>query len=825
MKRILLILALMILGLGLNAQKINFSVTNELKSECCVSGYQGPIEHVTIPSTVTSSSGKVYTVTSIRESAFDFCKSLTSIEIPSSVTSIGDYAFRGCDALTSVAFGDNSQLTSIGDYAFRGCYILTSIDIPSGVTSIGNGTFCSCGLTSIEIPSGVTSIGDEAFAYCCYLTSIDIPSGVTSIGNKAFEECSSLTSIDIPSGVTSIGNGTFYACGLTSIEIPSGVTSIGDYAFRDCSSLTSIEIPSSVTSIGDYAFRDCSSLTSIEIPSSVTSIGDNAFFGCSSLTSIIVESGNTVYDSRNACNAIIKTATNTLIAGCKNTIIPNSVTSIGDNAFIGCSSLTSIEIPNSVISIGESAFDGCSSLISVTFGDNSQLTSIGDYAFWSCSSLTSVTFGDNSQLTSIGESAFEECSSLISVTFGDNSQLTSIGDYAFEECSSLISIEIPSSVTSIGYYAFRDCSNLRSVICHAENVPAVDGNNNPFSGCPSDMVIYVPANSGFSYAAKSPWNQYTLKAIQPHCEVTVAVSPDKAGIVTGAGSYEINGTVTVTATSNEGYKFVSWTEDGKVVSEEAEYTFVIKSDRNLVANFELLTYEVKTSVNIENAGEITGDGNYNHGDTVSMIATANTGYKFLSWMENGEVVSEEAEYTFVITSDRNLVANFELLTYEVKTSVNIENAGEVTGDGNYNHGDTVALIATANEGYAFVNWTEDGEVISSVAEYSFVILKDRNIVANFEKLEDPEQPEEPGEGVEELTSSFNIYPNPVNDKLYIETQTQTQTVEIYDVYGRRQSMVNGQQSTVIDVSDLNSGVYFVKVVTNEGDVVKRFVKK
>ena len=293
-----------------------------------------------------------------------------------------------------------------------------NVVIPEGVTSIGDRAFVDCeNLTSITIPDSVTNIGRAAFFGCENLTSITIPNSVISIDDAAFKGCTSLTNISIPDSVTSIGDRAFADCeNLTSITIPDSVTSIGYLAFDGCTGLTSITIPNSVKSIGDSAFSGCTSLTSITIPDSVTSIGDYAFRGCTGLTSIKVNEGNPNYDSRHNCNAIIKTSTNSLIAGCKNTVIPDSVTSIGYWAFDGCTGLTSVTIPNGVTSIGNLAFYNCTGLTSVTIPNG--VTSIGNLAFYNCTGLTSVTIGNS--VTSIGDRAFEGCTGLTSITIPDS---------------------------------------------------------------------------------------------------------------------------------------------------------------------------------------------------------------------------------------------------------------------------------------------------------------------------------------------------------------------------------------------------------------------
>ncbi len=240
-------------------------------------------------------------VTSIGESAFLNCSSLTGITIPASVTSIGESAFRGCTSLTELIVdaanesysSTDSVLFSKTDKTLIFCPACKTgnYSIPEGVTGIGAGAFYECGgLTCITIPEGVTSIGNNAFFGCTSLIDITIPASVTSIGNGVFRDCDGLTSIIIPASVTSIGDNAFFGCtSLVNITIPDGVTSIGLYAFSDCSSLTNITIPDKVTSIAQGTFHDCSSLTSITIPASVTHISYYVFQNCSSLTEITFE--------------------------------------------------------------------------------------------------------------------------------------------------------------------------------------------------------------------------------------------------------------------------------------------------------------------------------------------------------------------------------------------------------------------------------------------------------------------------------------------------------------------------------------------------------
>lgn len=413
-----------------------------------------------IPSTVTYN-GKTYNVISISSGDGDADEEpyelMTSLVISNSVKTIGGEAFAPCTSLKTLTIG--SGVTSIEWGAFKGC-----INLKTVVSNIKK-PFEISNMVFWGVPSDAELI---------------VPKGTkaayqSTIGWNVF---SKITEKDLLFEVNGIwyqegnNNSVFVTKGETEykgdIIIPERVTYNGKICY--------------VTGINQLAFENCRGLSSVTIPNSVTSIGNHAFKDCIGLTSLRVDKNSQQYDSRNNCNAIIETKSNTLIVGCKSTTIPNGVTSIGRYAFDGCSGLKSITIPNSVTSIESCTFINCSGLTSVTLPNS--VTTVGTNVFQGCSGLTSVTLPNS--LTSIGASVFQGCSGLTSITLPNS--LTSIEANVFQGCSGLVSVIIPKSVTFIGFNAFHGCSSMSSITI-PNSVKYVG--ENAFSGCNNLTSVHI----------------------------------------------------------------------------------------------------------------------------------------------------------------------------------------------------------------------------------------------------------------------------------------------------------------------------------------------
>lgn len=530
-------------------------------------------------------------------------ESIETIVIESGVTTIGDFAFIRCRNLTSVTIPDG--VTKIGRYAFHDCTWLTSIHLPNSITSIGESAFFFCPrLTSIIIPDGVERIEKQTFLTCFDLASVTLPNSVTYIDSGAFQHCQLLTSITIPENVTYIGSEAFHDCAsLPSIDIPDGVTTIEESVFDNCVALTSCTLPDGVTSIGKCAFRGCPNLISFSIPNSVTNIGEAAFSGCKSLTSIF---------------------------------IPNNVTNIGINAFTRCFSLPSIDvapdnndycaeegvlfnkdktvlvaypggktgeyaIPNSVVSINKCAFAYCFRLPFVTIPNS--VKKIDSHAFRGCEGLTSITIPNN--ITSIEDYTFEDCVNLASVSISNNA--VSIGMRAFAYCKSLTSIIIPNSVTTIGNEAFVACENLTSV-----------------------LVPNSVTNIGdWAFSSCSSLTSFTVLNLNPD---NIAL-----GHRVFSGVTTRNCTLLVPNSAVADYK-----------GSPGWYAFNVVGGGYLV---------VGKSDNVQ--GTVDGSGLYEYEEKATLAAAARSNYQFENWSIDGVVISTENPYTFTVTSDVEITANFK----------------------------------------------------------------------------------------------------------------------------------------------------------------------
>ena len=546
--------------------------------------------------------------------------------------------------------------------AFHNCSSLISITITNSVTSIGEDAFKGTSWLNNQ-PDGCVYAGSCLYEYKGKMpenTHIDIKEGTTHICPSAFSYCSSLTSISIPNSVTSIGEDAFYYCEyLFSITIEATTPpTLGTYAFnRGCA----IYIPDNTLSAyksawgTDYVYvnNETSLSINVETPGTLSDL----IFDAGQRPAFVAKlkiTGTLNYYDFTCMRETMTSLVDVDLSGITNTTgvnfnktnlvkirLPENLTYIGESAFNNCLSLISITIPNSVTSIGEMAFYNCRSLSSITIP--SSVTSIGGSAFSSCDALMSVIIPNS--VTSIGYGAFQYCRSLTSIIIPNS--VTSIERRAFYQCGNLESITIGNSVTSIGKDAFLGCT-LTSITCLGSTPPDASDLGAPTSTC----TLIVPKEAYNSYLRHAYWGQFlTILNIK----VITLVNNTKWGTVNGAGYYTENDNVTLTAIPQLGCHFVKWS-DGNA---ENPRTIKVIQDTTLIAEFAINQYNV-TSNSVEN-GSVFGIGTYNHGDTVTISATANEHSHFTQWNDG----NKDNPRLFIITQDTTFNAEFELDKHEV----------------------------------------------------------------------------------------------------------------------------------------------------------------
>ena len=539
---------------------INYDLDEgELKAEVVAKDpvYTGDI---VIPATVDYDA-KTYNVVRIGENAFQNCAEVTSVSLPEGLEEIGFDAFWNCSMLTSITIP--STVTTIDSYAFE--YTgLTSFTLPNTVIAFGTYVFNGCtGLTepiyndklfayipsdysgTYAVPEGITIIIGTAFQNMTNLTGVTLPSSLLVIEGGAFQS-SPITSIVIPNSVTEIGASAFASSSLTTITLGTGLTSISSSCFES-SNLTSVTVPEGVTEINSRAFAGCSSLTTINLPSTLSYLSSDAFAGCP-LEHISVADGNTTFDTRNDCNALIYSEEDKLVLGCKNSTIPEGIKIIGEQAFSE-KMITSVTIPSTVTTIERSAFENCSALTSCNLPNS--VEKIEDYAFREirlttplyndkffvfqpqntegevtipdgivhitstaladCEKVTKINFPTS--LKSVGVDAFWNIDSIRSIELPEG--VDSLGTYIFDYCERLETITLPSTLRYLDGSTFYHCDSLKTIICYAET-PVIDGYNNLYESDvteQSSVTLYVPDGSVAAYQAAEGWSGFTIKAI------------------------------------------------------------------------------------------------------------------------------------------------------------------------------------------------------------------------------------------------------------------------------------------------------------------------
>ncbi len=640
--------------------------------------YSG-VTSITIPEKVTFNSTE-YSVTSIGEYAFYECSSLTSITIPNSVTSIGKYAFSECSNIAEIHISDIAKWCDID---FKGNSSNPLYNKNACLYVSGNK------ITELVIPEGVDSIKNYAFYNYAQLTSVTIPNSVTSIGSSAFSSCSSLTSITIPNSVTSIGNSAFSECSsLTSITIPNSVTSIRYQAFYSCSSLTSITIPNSVTSIGNSAFRYCSSLTSITCLGSTPPEASDLDAPTSTCTLIVPKEAYNSYlrhtywgqflTIRTIGDKEIKTEVNNSAWGKVN----------GAGVFNENETATLTAIPNNGYRFVKWDDEVTDNPRTVVVTQDSTFTAI----FEPNTFTITIAVNNKTMGTVVGAGEYVPNSEVtLTATPAEGYHFVRWSDGVTEATRSIV---VTDNITLTAEFAI----NVYTVTLSAEN-GAVTGNGEYNHG--AEVTITAMPNEGYHFVKWSDGETNATRTITVTADVTLIAEfainvynvtlNTENGTVTGAGEY-IHGTeVTLTATPNEGYHFVKWS-DGET---NATRTITVTADITLSAEFAINTYNVTLSA--EN-GIVIGSGKYNYGTEIIIAVIANEDYRFSNWSDD----NTENPRSIIVTKDISLEA-----ILEIESPIIEEHNNFIVESANETHGNVkITITAEAIEGFEFDQWSD-----------------------------------------------------------------------------------------------------------------------
>jgi uncharacterized repeat protein (TIGR02543 family) len=518
--------------------------------------------------------------------------------------------------------------------------------------------------------------------------------------------------------VTNIYSGAFKGCSsLTSISIPASVTSVGDHAFAGCTGLTGITIPQGVTSIGDYTFAGCTGLAGITIPQGVTSIGNCVFKDCTGLTNLNVDTNNSIYSST---DGVLYNKTGTILVACPGGLtsisIPESVTNIGDYAFVGCSGLTGITIPHEVTNIGDSAFSGCSALTNINADANNPtyksmngvlynkagtvlitwpgglnsvtipqgVTSIGYWAFAGCAGLASIAIPPG--VTSIGSWAFADCTNLTTINITEN--VTSIRNYVFSGCTGLTGIDIPESVTSIGGNAFDGCTDLTNINVDTNNSTYTSVNGVLYNKavtillqCPKGLTsISIPAGvTNIGYDAF-----YSCSGLT---SVTIPSGVTNIGVNAFYGCSSLASITFNSAATTIYDAYYTIPIQAKIVgyNPSTAKDYATKYNRTFQSLGTATTYTVTYAGNGSTSGTVpTDSGTYLQGVTVTVLdntgTLAKTGYTFAGWntMADGSGTTYAAGATFAMEpTNVTLYANWIITSSDAALSTLSPSSGSL----------------------------------------------------------------------------------------------------------------------------------------------------